>query len=324
MRVRFAQVEPTTRCNYSCGFCAGRHMPQTDLSFDDFEHFLDRIEGLEHLELQGEGEPLLHPRFFDLVAAARARFPDVAVSLITNGSLFTDRNVERILDHGIRRIFVSMESADAQRFQAIRGGAFDRVRRGIAALLEQRAQRGSTLPVVGIAVTVLRDTVAELCDSIAPLYRELGLDGGITVQPLQPMPQYVRFYAPAMRAQQMGPADHRRFDARLRAAPDVVQMMRARDEVPGFYETLYATTGGRAACPWLESAVYLACDGRLLSCCFIKDGAQFALGGLETPSGDLAARRRNLADRLSAGEVPPNCVGCTLAEGIVSSARKRT
>jgi len=319
--VPFAQIEPTTRCNYSCGFCAGRHMVQADLDFGVFERFLQRIEHLEHIELQGEGEPLLHPRFFDMVAAAQVRFPGVAVSMITNGSLFTARNVDHILDHGIHRIFVSMESADERRFRDIRGGTLDRVRRGIIALLEARERRGAKVPVVGIAVTVLRETVNELFDTIAPLYRQLGLDGGITVQPLQSMPQYVRFYAPAMMAQQIGTMDETHFAARMRAAPEVVRMMQARSHVPGFYEMLYASTGGRNVCPWLENGLYVARDGVLLSCCFIKDSTRFALGNVESPSRQVLARRQDLADRLAIGETPGACTGCAVAEGIVRHGR---
>jgi hypothetical protein len=211
LRVPFAQIEPTTRCSYSCGFCAGRHMVQADLDCGVFEQFLQRIEGLAHIELQGEGEPLLHPRFFAFVAAAQTRFPGVRVSMLTDGSLFTAQHIDRILEHGIHRIFVSMESADARRFQDIRGGTFDRVRRGITALLEARTRRGATTPVVGIAVTVLSETIDDLFDTIAPLYCELGLDGGITVQALQTMPQYLRFYTPAMLTQRVGPTDEARF-----------------------------------------------------------------------------------------------------------------
>src|SRR5437868_464777 len=71
--IRFAQIEPTTRCNFTCGFCAGRYMPQRDLTWDDFQTFLAAHPALRHVELQGEGEPLLHPLFFDMVAACRAR-----------------------------------------------------------------------------------------------------------------------------------------------------------------------------------------------------------------------------------------------------------
>lgn len=190
MIVPFLQIEPATRCNYSCGFCTGRQLPQGDLARAHLVH-----------ELQDEGEPLLHLGFFELIALLRERFPQVGISTISNGSLFTDENIERLLDHGLTRINVSMETADAECFRAIRSDKFERVERGLAAFMARRAQLGMSLPAVGLAVTVLRDTATDAVDTVLPFYRRLGLDGGIMVQPLQRMPQYVRFYSAEMRAQ---------------------------------------------------------------------------------------------------------------------------
>lgn len=319
MKIRFLQIEPTTRCNYTCGFCAGRHMPQNDLDFAKFESFLSRLEGVEHIELQGEGEPLLHPDFFAMIVAARRRFPGVGISMISNGSLFTTENISKILDSGITRIFVSMESADDDRFQAIRGGKLERVRRGIRALLAARQARAMDLPSVGIAVTVLHSTIDEVFDTITPLYRELGLDGGINIQPLQGMPQYVQYYDEAMRAEFCTPEDGRHFEARMQQSVELRQAMQERLRQPGFYERLYASTGKKAACPWLENGLYVAQDGAVLPCCHVKDAARFALGHIAGDWSLIQTRRSAMAARLAAGQVPPACTGCRLAHGVAAA-----
>ena len=199
MHLRFAQVEPTTRCNYTCGFCVGRHMPQQDMSLDTFHRFIEQVEGLEALELQGEGEPLLHPDFFTMIALAREKFPDLEISMITNGSMFTRENIEQLLDAKVARIFVSVESVNDEDFQRIRGGKLERVRRGIRQLLAARNKRSMAYPVVGLTVTVLRSTAQELPKMLPLFYRDLDLDGGINMQPLQAMPQYTGIYDPTMK-----------------------------------------------------------------------------------------------------------------------------
>ena len=323
MIVPFLQIEPTTRCNYSCGFCAGRQLPQGDLARGHLTQLLDGIEGLEHVELQGEGEPLLHLGFFELIALLRGRFPQVGISTITNGSLFTDDNIERLLDHGLTRINVSMETADAERFRAIRGGKFERVERGLAAFMARRAQRGMSLPAVGLAVTVLRDTATDAVDTVLPFYRRLGLDGGIMVQPLQRMPQYVRFYSAEMRAQLPGPPQAQQLNARVAAEPDFAVARRERGNQPGFYERLYGRVAsgvqGRAVCPWLQNALFLGHDGTVAACCFIKDSPRFGFGLASEPLALLAQRRQGLADELAAGRVPPACQGCATAQRVVAS-----
>ena len=193
MHTPFIQIEPTTRCNYTCGFCAGRSLPQVDMSLDTFQTILDNVDHLEHVELQGEGEPLMIPHFFDMVALLRNKFPNVQISMITNGSLFTKENIEKLLVHGVNKVMVSMESADPQMFRMIRGGKFERVERGVEALIEARDSAGSPLPEIGISITVLKKTVNQM-GAIGEFYRRLGFNGGITLQLLQAMECYTQYY----------------------------------------------------------------------------------------------------------------------------------
>jgi MoaA/NifB/PqqE/SkfB family radical SAM enzyme len=320
MLIPFLQIEPTTRCNYTCGFCAGRHLPQGDLTTNHLNCLLDDIEGLEHVELQGEGEPFLHKGFFDFISLLRQRFPHVGVSTITNGSLFTDEIIERLLDCGLTRVNVSMESADAERFRAIRGGKFERVERGIEAFMRQRRQRGLHLPVVGLAVTVLRDTVTDAIDTVLPFYRKHGLDGGMTIQSLQRMPQYMRFYSREMLGQIPGPEQARQLNQRIVFSEDLMRAMRERGMQPGFYELLYGSVRGHAACPWLENGLFLGHDGRITACCFIKDSDRFALGKVGTPIKAIAQRRRAMANELARGKIPQSCQGCGTAQAVATAA----
>lgn len=80
-RVRLLQVEPTSRCNFTCGFCVGRHLDQSDLDLETFREALAQLPDLERLEMHGEGEPLMHPHFFEMARLARAR--GIRLSTIT-------------------------------------------------------------------------------------------------------------------------------------------------------------------------------------------------------------------------------------------------
>ena len=284
MYVQFAQIEPTTRCNYTCGFCAGRHMAQQDISLETFKRFIDQTEGLRHLELQGEGEPLIHPHFFDMVRYAREKFPKVQVSMISNGSLFNKENIDKILLHDITRIFVSMESADDNRFQRIRGGKLERVRRGIRNLLITRNKKGAKAPVLGLAVTLLKSTVNEPTEAIQQFYNDLGLDGGIMMQPLQRMPQYTRFYPEEMIRELPDQEDIVRLNESIMCSPSFQCAMQQRGQQPGFYENLYGSVNTNFECPWLANGIYVSTQGQLLPCCQIKDYATHALSELDSSS----------------------------------------
>src|SRR5581483_3580268 len=160
MKVEFLQIEPTTRCNFTCGFCCGRQMTQSDLREDTFARVLDALPDLRHIELLGEGEPLLHPRFFDMARQALKR--GLRVSFITNGSLLSPSVVDQILGLGFWDVSMSLESADPEVFRNLRGGKLEKVIEGVRRLVAARDARKLKRPAIGFALTVLRRTLGDL------------------------------------------------------------------------------------------------------------------------------------------------------------------
>lgn len=306
-RITHAQIEPTTRCNFTCGFCAGRSMAQGDLDWDAFVGFLDAHPDLAHVELQGEGEPMLHARFFDMVEACRDR--GIRVGIITNGSLLNEERVERLLASGIASVHVSMESSDPAQFAAIRGGKFDKVRDGVERLVRRRRELGLDRPVIGLTVTVLKDTI-EAVDGIWRLYSDLNLDGGIVAQPLQIMPAYRRHYGRAMADQLLPQSLAPRFAA-IRQGLAKAAPVRTGDDF--FYFSLFSGFSSDAAgCPWLDRGAYLAQDGQVTGCCFMKDES---FGGADDPVR-VSGRRAELRNTLARGIVPDACQGCFTASTV--------
>jgi MoaA/NifB/PqqE/SkfB family radical SAM enzyme len=307
MTVELLQIEPTTRCNFTCGFCCGRALPQSNLSPALLERALDEYPTVRHLELQGEGEPLMHPGFFDMVAQARHR--GIPVSLVTNGSHFTPHNIALILEGGIEKVSISLESADPQTFRAIRGGKLEKVVGGIEALVAARNARGLTRPVVGFSITMMRRTSGHLA-GIVELYRRLQLDGGVTTQVLQQMPAYTAVYDLDMAAERVADVDYRLLDFHRRTR----RLQSERRSTDSFYDHLLR--GWRPttrSCPWLERGLYIDRDGMISACCSIKD-PRHALGqlGQDGPAGVLA-RRTAMRDELGQGRIPAACTGCEVA-----------
>ena len=84
----FVQIEITTICNFRCFYCAGRDMPAQSMSLALFDAILLGLpKGRHTISLQGEGEPLAHRRFWDMLD--RVRSAGHLPYLITNGSLRT-------------------------------------------------------------------------------------------------------------------------------------------------------------------------------------------------------------------------------------------
>jgi MoaA/NifB/PqqE/SkfB family radical SAM enzyme len=322
VHVRFAQIEPTTRCNFTCGFCCGRHMDQTDLDYGRFEAIVAALPGLEHVELQGEGEPLLHPRFFDMLGHLRDR--GIRTSFITNGSLMTPERAAQVVALGVQKVIVSMESADPATFQALRGGSLEKVRRRLQNLLDARRAAGADRPGVGLAVTVLRRTQADLA-GIVGLYDALGLDGGVSFQPLQSMPTYARHYDAELADQTLSPREVEDLWFGLARAPVITRIQGARRAPRGFYDELMATwRSGSRACPWLEAGVYVDRRGEATPCCRVKDPSAHGLGRpVEDGLAQVGAARDGLRRTLAEGRTPTACEGCDLARSILATPAER-
>jgi radical SAM protein with 4Fe4S-binding SPASM domain len=82
----YVQFFPTLRCNQACAFCFNRDLAAVpDVEPPAFSRMLDRLRdaGVGTLDLLG-GEPTLHPRLEELVAAIAAR--GMRTTLSTNGS----------------------------------------------------------------------------------------------------------------------------------------------------------------------------------------------------------------------------------------------
>lgn len=82
----------TNRCNLACGTCMRAGSSDDDVDLDDARRLLPSLRalGFDHLALTG-GEPLMHPRFADLLAlCAEAGF---TYNIVTNG-WFAERYLE--------------------------------------------------------------------------------------------------------------------------------------------------------------------------------------------------------------------------------------
>jgi MoaA/NifB/PqqE/SkfB family radical SAM enzyme len=200
------KLEPTTRCNFGCPFCYGRHLEQGSLSRDDFLAVLDRIPGLVAVELTGEGEPLVHRQIFSFLRECGDR--GLWTHVTSNGSLLTERNVERLLDAGLSSLAVSLESLIPERFARFRpGGDIMQVRAALHTVERVRRRREGGF-TTSLWVSLMRETLDEV-EEITRFASEVGVDHAEFFQVLNPMASYSRFYPEWLRRNLMTPDEIR-------------------------------------------------------------------------------------------------------------------
>jgi cyclic pyranopterin phosphate synthase len=139
--ITYLRVSVTDRCDFRCTYCMSEHMtflPKKDLlTLEELDRlcsvFIQR--GVRKLRLTG-GEPLVRKNIMMLVRNLGHHIGTGALdelTLTTNGSQLAKFAAE-LADCGVRRINVSLDTLDPQKFREItRWGDIDRVMEGLDA-----------------------------------------------------------------------------------------------------------------------------------------------------------------------------------------------
>src|SRR3954462_6469828 len=178
---KFLQVEPVGQCNLRCQMCAIQFRtegppfgPPAFRAFDVFTKLIDQFPGLEELQLQGLGEPMMHPRFFDMIEHAVGR--GIKVSTNTNATLMSPRRAERCVTSGLGEIHISIDGATPETYERIRVRArFARVIANVEGLVAARRRLQSATPRIRMVVVAMRRNLQEF-PALVRLAHRLGID----------------------------------------------------------------------------------------------------------------------------------------------------
>jgi radical SAM protein with 4Fe4S-binding SPASM domain len=122
-------VDPSDKCNFKCKFCPtgdrdlmrkthGRNFGNMD--FELFKKIVNDIcefdEPIKVLRLYKDGEPLLNPRFAEMISYAKEKKCCDRVDTTTNASLLTQQISMDIINAGLDRINISIEGINAAQY----------------------------------------------------------------------------------------------------------------------------------------------------------------------------------------------------------------
>jgi GTP 3',8-cyclase len=139
--ISYLRVSVTDRCDFRCVYCMAENMaflPKKDLlTLEELDRLCSVFiaKGVRRLRLTG-GEPLVRKNIMSLVRSLSRHLDSGALqelTLTTNGSQMT-RYAQELHDCGVRRVNISLDTLNAERFKAItRWGDFGQVMGGIEA-----------------------------------------------------------------------------------------------------------------------------------------------------------------------------------------------
>ena len=183
--ITYLRVSVTDRCDFRCVYCMAENMtflPKADvLTLEELDRlcsvFVDR--GVRKVRLTG-GEPLVRRGIMTLVSSLSRHLATGALdelTLTTNGSQLKKYAAE-LVAHGVRRINVSLDTLDPDKFRAItRWGDLGVVRDGIDAAC-----------AAGLAVKINAVALKGVNEDELPTLLEWAHDQGMDLTIIEVMP----------------------------------------------------------------------------------------------------------------------------------------
>ena len=140
-KITYLRVSVTDRCDFRCVYCMAENMtflPKKDLlTLEELDRICSAFvaRGVRKLRLTG-GEPLVRRNILWLIRSLSRHLDSGAleeITLTTNGSQ-VPRFAQELYDAGVRRLNISMDTLDPEKFQKItRWGRLEQVMAGIDA-----------------------------------------------------------------------------------------------------------------------------------------------------------------------------------------------
>lgn len=159
--ISYLRVSVTDRCDFRCVYCMSENMtflPKSDiLSLEELDRMCSAFVGLGVRKLRFTGgEPLVRRNIMSLFRNMQRHLESGAleeVTVTTNGSQL-GRFAHELYDCGVRRVNVSIDTLDPEKFKAItRWGRLDQVLEGI----ETAKRAGLQIKINAVALKGVND-----------------------------------------------------------------------------------------------------------------------------------------------------------------------
>lgn len=334
-RPEYVQIEPVGQCNLRCQMCSIQfrkdgppHGPPAFLDWNLFQTLLDGFDRTRTLHLQGLGEPLMHPKFFEMVELAVSR--GLTVTTNTNLTLLTVPKARRMVTSGLSGVHVSIDGATKGTYESIRIKArFERVLENLKNLMKAKQELKSETPRVRIVCVLMKRTLAEL-----PALCDLAARHGVRdvfVQHLchdygeESLPDH---YAPMrdfIDRETLAQTDPHTTEYHFSRARDAANRLGIELRLPNIQpKPVLRKEGERVAshrnnCDWPWTGAYVSYSGHVMPCCMIStpDRLNFGQIGPRTV-GEIweSTEFNSFREKLDSSEPPEICRSCAMLKRV--------
>jgi radical SAM protein with 4Fe4S-binding SPASM domain len=231
------------------------------LTLDKFKHIISQFPFLRIIRLYGIGEPLNNPRIAEMVKICKSK--NIYTEFVTNGTLLNEKRSGELIDSGLDKLLISLDSIHPENYESVRKGAkFRKVIENVKGFIHKRKSLGKSQPSVGVVVVLMNRNKQELAEIIDFVYH-LGVDSilikGLNTAYLE-QPGNLQY-------------DGEEFEE--------VFSLREDFKSKGFDIQLSAPHKKKEErCHWPWTSVFLTVNGDITPCCNCPDSAKLSFGNI--------------------------------------------
>lgn len=223
------------------------------LEYELFKNIIDQSKDtLTYMHLYFQGEPFLHPQFLDMIRYADESGVFTATS--TNAHYISEKNVNQIIESGLKNLIVSMDGISQEVYQEYRiGGNLEKVQKGLSLILSRKKQMKKQFPRIILQFLVTGKNEHQIQD-LKIWAKNMGVD-----------------------ELQLKTAQIYGFENGSELIPKNLEYSRY---IPSKNGTWKLKKEIENKCWRMWQGAVLTWDGRMLPCCFDKDG-QHVMGKIQ-------------------------------------------
>ncbi len=177
-KIDYARISLTNMCNLKCAYCSQGENTDQNISLDFYKNLIDALValGIKKIRFTG-GEPLLNKNIISLIkhASSKKEIEDIAIT--TNGILF-DKYLDQLIDSGLTRINLSLDTRDRQVYNQITG--FDKLDLVLENFLLAKSK--------GLKVKVNAVLLKNITDKEIEEFLEFGFENDVQIRFIELMP----------------------------------------------------------------------------------------------------------------------------------------
>jgi len=160
---RLVAIETTNACNAKCAFCPNSAMNRDrEVMADDlYRKIIDDCATFQVQAIEPflNGDPFMDPQIVPRLKYLRERLPATKLRLYTNGFALVPKRVDELQGVGIDHLFISLNTLDPAKYEAVMGLRLDRTLNNIEYLVDP-SRRGRLAREITVRMTRTNDTTA--------------------------------------------------------------------------------------------------------------------------------------------------------------------